>query len=218
MVLAHELGHGVHQYLARERGFFLMHTPLTMAETASVFGELLVFHRLMAARSEARVRLGLLCGKLEDIFATVFRQAVLTRFEQRLHQARRERGELEGEAIDALWLEANHAMFGDAVELTADYGGWWSYISHFIHSPFYCYAYSFGELLVLALYRRYEEEGAAFIPRYLELLRAGGAEAPAALLGRLGQDIGDPGFWAQGIALVEAMVTQAEALAETLSD
>jgi len=216
MTLAHELGHGVHQYLSRERGFFQMHTPLTMAETASVFGEMLTFRKLMATHSEPRVRLGLLCSKLEDIFATVFRQAAMTRFEQRLHAARRERGELDADAIGALWMEANRPMFGTSVELSGDYAHWWSYIPHFVHGPFYCYAYSFGELLVLALVRQYEEQGAAFIPRYLELLAAGGSEAPAALLARMGLDIDDPAFWHKGLALLEEMLSQAEALAATV--
>jgi oligoendopeptidase F len=216
MTLAHELGHGVHQYLARGRGFFQMHTPLTTAETASVFGEMLTFRRLMATHSAPRVRLGLLCSKLEDIFATVFRQAAMTRFEQRLHAARREQGELDAEAIGALWMDANRAMFGDSVELTPDYAGWWAYIPHFVHSPFYCYAYAFGELLVLALVRQYEEQGPAFVPRYLELLAAGGSEAPATLLARMGLDIGDAAFWHKGLALLEEMLREAEALAATL--
>ncbi len=214
MTLAHELGHGVHQYLSRPRGFFQMDTPLTTAETASVFGEMLVFKKLMAAQSDPKVRLGLICGKLEGIFATVFRQAAMTRFEQKVHTARREQGELEPAAIGELWMEVNRPMFGDALELTGDYADWWAYIPHFIHSPFYCYAYSFGELLVLALFSRYEQEGKAFVPRYLELLAAGGSQSPAALLSRLGMDIEDPGFWDQGIALIEEMLATAESLAE----
>ncbi|HKJ00618.1 MAG TPA: M3 family oligoendopeptidase [bacterium] len=215
MVLAHELGHGIHQYLSRERGFFLMHTPLTTAETASVFGEMLAFRKLMAMHSDPRVRLGLLCGKLEDIFATVFRQAAMTRFEQKLHAARREQGDLDAATIGSLWMEANRAMFGDSVELSEGYASWWGYIPHFVHTPFYCYAYSFGELLVLALYQQYEEQGAAFIPRYLELLAAGGSQSPAALLARMELDITDPGFWQKGLTLLEAMLAQAEALADS---
>ena len=215
--LAHELGHGIHQHLARERGFFQMHTPLTTAETASVFGEMLAFRKLLARHREPRVRLGLLCGKLEDSFATVFRQAAMTRFEQRLHAARRERGELDATAIGALWIEANRPMFGDSVELGPGYADWWSYIPHFVHSPFYCYAYSFGVLLVLALVRQYEEQGAAFVPRYLELLAAGGSQAPAALLARMGLDIDDPAFWRKGLALLEELLAQAEALAATVA-
>ena len=212
MTVAHELGHGVHQYLARERGLFEQDTPLTTAETASVFGEMLVFRCLMREERDPRVRLSLLCGKLEDAFATVSRQVAMTRFEQGLHAARRREGELEAARINELWLEANRPMFGDSVHLSDDYAWWWLYIPHFVHSPFYCYAYAFGELLVLALLRRYDREGGAFVPRYLELLAAGGSEAPEALLARMGLDIGDPGFWDGGLALLEEMVAEAESL------
>ena len=213
MTVAHELGHGVHQYLAREQGLFEQDAPLTTAETASVFGEMLVFRRLLAEESDPTVRLALVCGKLEDAFATVFRQVVMTRFEEALHAARRSEGELPTERINELWLEANRPMFGDAVELTEDYGVWWMYIPHFVHSPFYCYAYAFGELLVLALLRRYEAEGDAFIPRYLELLRSGGAQEPPVLLSGLGVDITDPSFWRGGLVVLEELVAEAESLA-----
>jgi oligoendopeptidase F len=213
MTVAHELGHGVHQSLAREQGLFEQDTPLTLAETASVFGEMLVFRRLLREESDPKARLALLCGKLEDAFATVFRQVVMTRFEEKLHAARRAEGELPIERINALWLEANAPMHGDAVRLTDDYAWWWLYIPHFVHSPFYCYAYAFGELLVLALLRRYDEEGAAFVPRYLALLRAGGSDAPAALLAKLGLDVTDPRFWDGGLAVLAELVDEAEALA-----
>jgi len=216
MTLAHELGHGVHQYLAREQGLFEQNTPLTTAETASVFGEMLVFRRLMKEETDPKTRLALLCGKLEDAFATVFRQVVMTRFEQALHTARRSEGELPIPRVNELWLEANRPMLGDAVELTEDYGYWWLYIPHFVHSPFYCYAYAFGELLVLALIRRYDEEGAAFVPRYLELLRAGGSKAPPELLAPLGLDITDPSFWNGGLTLLSEMLDEAERLAAEL--
>lgn len=213
MTVAHELGHGVHQYLARERGLFEQNTPLTTAETASVFGEMLVFRRLLREESDPRTRLALLCGKLEDAFATVFRQVVMTRFEQRLHAARREEGELPVERMNELWMEVNRPMHGDAVELTRDYAWWWLYIPHFVHTPFYCYAYAYGELLVLALLRRYDREGADFVPRYLDMLRAGGSESPAELVGRVGLDVTDPGFWDGGLAVLEEMVEEVEALA-----
>jgi oligoendopeptidase F len=213
MTVAHELGHGVHQSLAREQGLFEQDTPLTLAETASVFGEMLVFRRMLKQERDPKTRLALLCGKLEDAFATVFRQVVMTRFEEKLHAARRSEGELPIERINALWLEANAPMHGDAVRLTDDYAWWWLYIPHFVHSPFYCYAYAFGELLVLALLRRYDEEGEAFVPRYLDLLRAGGSQAPAALLAKLGLDVTDPRFWEGGLAVLEGMVAEAEALA-----
>jgi oligoendopeptidase F len=214
MTLAHELGHGVHQYLARGRGLFEQDAPLTTAETASVFGEMLVFRRLLAEERDPAVRLGLLCGKLEDAFATVFRQVVMTRFEQKLHAARRAEGELPVERVNALWLEVNRPMFGDAVGLRDEYAWWWLYIPHFVHSPFYCYAYAFGELLVLALVQRYDEEGAAFAPRYLELLSAGGSEPPRDVVARAGLDIDDPGFWERGLVLLAGLLEQAEALAE----
>jgi len=213
MTVAHELGHGVHQYLARERGLFEQDTPLTTAETASVFGEMLVFRRLLREESDPKRRLALLCGKLEDAFATVFRQVAMTRFEESLHAARRAEGELPLARINALWMEANRPMFGDSVELGDDYAWWWLYIPHFVHSPFYCYAYAFGELLVLALLRRYDRDGAAFVPRYLELLAAGGSDTPERLLARIGLDVGDPAFWDGGLALLGEMVAEAETLA-----
>ncbi|MCS7045172.1 MAG: M3 family oligoendopeptidase [Gemmataceae bacterium] len=216
MTLAHELGHGLHQYLARGRGYLQCDTPLTTAEMASVFGEMLTFRRLLALSPQPRARLALLCSKIEDAFATVFRQVVLTRFEQRLHDARARQGELSAETINHLWQTANQAMFGDSVTLTEGYAWWWQYIGHFIRAPFYCYAYAFGELLVLALFQKYQHEGAAFVPRYLELLAAGGSDAPHRLLARIGVDVNDPGFWELGLALLGEMVGDAEALAATI--
>ena len=217
MTLAHELGHGIHQYLSRKQGYFQCHTPLTTAETASVFGEILVFHKLKESEKDPKVRLSLLCSKLEDIFATVFRQVVLTRFEEKLHHARRDEGELTPNRINELWIEANEPMFGSSVKLTEDYGWWWMYIPHFIHSPFYCYAYSFGELLVLALYKKYLKEGDAFVPRYIELLSSGGSDAPEKLLARVGVDITDPNFWQGGLDLLREMVEEAVELADKVA-
>ena len=200
MTLAHELGHGLHQFLARGVGYLQCDTPLTTAEMASVFGEMLTFQRLLQLYPEPRTRLAMLCSKIEDGFATVFRQVVLTRFEQLLHQARRDKGELTTEQINDLWMAANKPMHGDVVQLSDGYAWWWMYIQHFIHVPFYCYAYAFGELLVLALVQKYKQEGAAFVPRYLDLLGAGGSDAPHVLLGKLGVDVNDPdsGSWACG--------------------
>jgi oligoendopeptidase F len=216
MTLAHELGHGVHQYLSRPVGYLQCHTPLTTAEMASVFGEMLTFQRLLEVYPDPRTRLALLCGKIEDGFATVFRQVVLTRFEQALHRARREQGELAAEQVNALWMEANRPMHGDAVRLTDGYAWWWLYIGHFIRSPFYCYAYAFGELLVLALVQKHKEEGPSFVPKYLDLLSAGGSDAPDRLLAKLGVDVNDLGFWELGLRLLDGMVSEAEALAGQL--
>ena len=212
MTLAHELGHGLHQYLSRGQGYFQCDTPLTTAEMASVFGEMLTFQRLKQIYAEPRLRLAMLCGKIEDAFATVFRQVVLTRFEQELHRARREQGELSPAAINELWMKANQAMFGDSLTFTDGYAWWWSYIGHFIRSPFYCYAYAFGELLVLALFQKYQQEGAAFVPKYLDLLSAGGSDAPHVLLAKLGVDVNDPAFWELGLKLLGDMVSEAERL------
>ncbi len=213
MTLAHELGHGVHQVVAGPRGLFEQDAPLTLAETASVFGEMLVFRRLLGEEADPAARLALVCGKLEEAFATVFRQVAMTRFEASLHAARRAEGELALERINELWMAANHPMFGDSVELREDYGWWWLYIPHFVHSPFYCYAYAFGELLVLSLLRRYDEQGPGFVGRYQELLAAGGSEAPATLLARIGLDVRDPRFWDGGLELLEELVAEAERLA-----
>jgi oligoendopeptidase F len=214
MTLAHELGHGLHQYLSRGVGYLQCGTPLTTAEMASVFGEMLTFQRLLEVYPDPRTRLGLLCSKIEDGFATVFRQVVLTRFEEALHRARREQGELTGERVSELWIDANRPMHVDAVTLTDGYAWWWLYIGHFIRSPFYCYAYAFGELLVLALVQKFKEEGPSFVPKYLDLLSAGGSDAPDRLLARLGVDVNDPGFWELGLRLLGGMVTEAEGLAD----
>ncbi len=213
MTVAHELGHGVHQYLSRQQGYFQADTPLTTAETASVFGEMLVFEHLLRAVTDRSSRLALLCGKIEDSIATVFRQITLTRFEEQLHHARRTQGELAREQICGLWQATNAALYGDAVQLTDNYRWWWAYIPHFIHTPFYCYAYGFGELLVLALYEMYRREGAAFVPKYLALLAAGGSDTPENLLHRIGIDINDPGFWNLGLEPFGRMVEEAERLA-----
>ncbi len=213
MTLAHELGHGLHQYLSRGQGYLQCDTPLTTAEMASVFGEMLTFRRLQERYAEPKQRLAMLCGKIEDAFATVFRQVVLTRFEQSLHAARATVGELSADAIGSLWMQTNQRMFGDVVTLTDGYSGWWSYIGHFIRSPFYCYAYSFGELLVLALYQKYRQDGERFVPRYLDLLSSGGSNAPHVLLKKLDVDVTDPSFWELGLRLLGEMVTDAEKLA-----
>jgi oligoendopeptidase F len=211
--LAHELGHGVHQYLARDRGVLQSDTPLTTAETASVFGEMLVFQELMEREDDPGNQLSMLVGKIDDTIATVFRQVAMNRFEDRIHTERREQGELTAERFGDLWLETQRAMFQGSVELGEHYRHWWTYIPHFLHTPGYVYAYAFGELLVLALYARYLEEGDAFADRYMELLSAGGSDWPHVLVGRLGIELTDHSFWHQGLEAIGDLVTGAEDLA-----
>ena len=212
MTVAHELGHGLHGWLARKQSTFNYDTPLTTAETASVFGEFLVFDHLLRTEADPAARLALLSGKIEDTFATVFRQTVLTRFEQEAFAWRKE-SRFTADGLGQTWLKANRRYYGDAVEIPQGYRWGWSYIPHFIHTRFYCYAYVFGELLVLALYRMYREQGAAFVPRYLALLEAGGSESPEALLAPLGVDVRDPAFWQKGFDEIRRLVEQATALA-----
>jgi oligoendopeptidase F len=208
--LAHELGHGIHdRFAARQRPLDYL-PPLTLAETASVFGEILLTRVLLDREPRREVRRGLLCAKIEDIIATVFRQNVLTRFEMAAH-AKRTDGPLTAAELGDLWWNENAKLYGDAVEMIPAYRWGWSYIPHFIHSRFYCYAYVFGELLVLALYQRYREEGAVLVPHYLELLAAGGSEAPDVLLGRLGIAIDDAAFWDRGFAVLEDLLAELEA-------
>jgi len=214
MTLAHEMGHGVHQYLSRGQGLLLADTPLTTAETASVFGEMLVFQKLMALEKDSKVRLSMLVQKIEDTFATVFRQTAMNRFEEAIHNTRRSGGELTTERFGELWMGTQREMFGSSVTLTDDYGIWWSYIPHFVHSPGYVYAYAFGELLVLALYARYRENPSGFPQAYAELLAAGGSGWPEQLVRPLGVDLKDPGFWDKGLGMIEEFVAQAEQMAE----
>ncbi len=211
--VAHELGHGVHQFLASRTGFFNSQTPLTIAETASVFAELLVFKDLMARLRTREERLAFLCSKIESIFATVFRQIAMNRFEDAIHTRRREVGELSPEDFSALWLKTQQEMFGDSLELTPDYGVWWAYIGHFVHAPGYVYAYAFGELLVLSLYRLYEEGYPDFTRLYLELLASGGSLTPYELLAPFGMDLHSTDFWDRGIHVIDDMVADAERLA-----
>jgi oligoendopeptidase F len=214
LTLAHELGHGVHFALAARQGVFHQHTPLTLAETASVFGETIVFGRLLEQDSAPASRLALLAENLEDTIATVFRQVAMSRFEDLAHRERRERGEISVERFGELWTESQQEMFGDSLELTDGYRTWWSYIPHFIGSPGYVYAYAYGQLLALSVYERYEQVGADLVPRYLELLAAGGSRPPEELGQIVGVDLADPGFWEAGLDLVERQLQQAEAAAE----
>jgi oligoendopeptidase F len=213
LTLAHELGHGVHAALGGRQGVFHMATPLTMAETASVFGETLVFGRLMEQASTAESRLALLAESIEGSIATVFRQVAMNRFEHLAHTERRGRGELAVERIGELWAESQTELLGDAVEVTEGYRSWWSYVPHFIGSPGYVYAYAYGQLLALAVYGRYEEQGESFVPAYLELLAAGGSRSPEELGAIVGVDLADPGFWDRGLDIVERQLDAAEAAA-----
>jgi oligoendopeptidase F len=203
----------VHFALAARQGIFHQHTPLTLAETASVFGETIVFGRLLAEDSAPASRLALLAENLEDTIATVFRQVAMNHFEDLVHTARRDQGELSVERLGELWAESQEELFGDSVELTEGYRSWWSYIPHFIGSPGYVYAYSYGQLLALSVYERYEEIGAELVPRYLELLSAGGSRTPAELGQIVGIDLTDPGFWQAGLDLVQRQLEEAEAAA-----
>lgn len=213
MTVAHELGHGVHQVLAASKGYLNSQTPLTIAETASVFAEMLTFERLLSQIQEPRERMALLCKKIEDIIATVFRQIAMNRFEDRYHNARRETGELTPEELSRIWIQTQQDMFGDSVILTEDYSIWWSYIPHFLHTPGYVYAYAFGELLVLALFARFKEVGKEFVPGYLEMLSMGGSESPREVVARTGLDLADPLLWEKGLGVLEDMIGQAEQLA-----
>jgi oligoendopeptidase F len=211
MTVAHELGHGLHGCLSRKQSFFNYDTPLTTAETASVFAEMLVFDYLVERQKDPQVQIALIAGKLEDAFATVFRQNVLTRFEESVFSKRRA-GRLTPEAIGDLWMSANQPYYGDAVEMPEGYRWGWSYIPHFIHSRFYCYSYVFGQLLVLALYRMYREQGKSFVPKYLALLEAGGSDSPEALLKPLDVDIHDAKFWQKGFEEIRGLVKRLEGL------
>jgi oligoendopeptidase F len=213
LTLAHELGHGVHAALGARQGVFHMSTPLTMAETASVFGETLVFGRLLEQTTSPESRLALLAESIEGSIATVFRQIAMNRFEHLVHTERRETGELALERFNALWGESQEELLGDAVEVTEGYRSWWSYVPHFISTPGYVYAYAYGQLLALAVYGRYEESGPGFVPAYLELLGAGGSRSPEELGAIVGVDLADPGFWDRGLDLVERQLEAAEAAA-----
>jgi oligoendopeptidase F len=213
LVLAHELGHGLHAALAIPRGPLEQHTPLTVSETASVFGETLVFRRLLEATDSPRSKLALLAENIEGSIATVFRQTAMNRFEELVHGERRDVGELSADRFGDLWAQSQVEMLGDAVEVTDDYRLWWSYVPHFIGSPGYVYAYAYGQLLALSVYQRYLEEGEGFVPAYLGLLSAGGSRSPEELAAIAGLDLEDPSFWAKGLGLVRGQLEAAEAAA-----
>jgi oligoendopeptidase F len=216
LTIAHELGHGLHSALAAKQGVFHQSTPLTVAETASVFGETLVFERLLAASTDEHARLELLAGRIDDAIATVFRQIAMNRFEHLVHTRRRHGGELSVEDFSDAWVESQAEMLGDSVEITDGYRSWWSYIPHFINTPGYVYAYAYGQLLALSVYGRYQEVGEPFVPSYLEMLGAGGSREPEKLGEIVGIDLADPGFWDAGLKLVDHQLITAEALADRL--
>jgi oligoendopeptidase F len=216
LTIAHELGHGLHSALAEKQGIFHQGTPLTVAETASVFGETLVFERLLAGAASDQERIELLAGRIDDAIATVFRQMAMNRFEHLVHTRRRNEGELSAQDMSKAWVESQSEMFGDAVEITDGYHSWWSYIPHFINTPGYVYAYAYGQLLALSVYGRYREVGDPLVPKYLEMLGAGGSQAPERLGEIVGVDLADPGFWDAGLRLIDQQLIEAEALAERI--
>ena len=211
MTLAHELGHGVHQRLAAAQGEMLSSTPLTLAETASVFGEMLTFRKMLETAASPAERKVMLAGKVEDMINTVVRQIAFYDFECKLHAARRE-GELTPEDIGALWMSVQGESLGPAFDFMEGYETFWAYIPHFVHSPFYVYAYAFGDGLVNALYAAYQEQPEGFQDKYFDMLKAGGAKHHKELLAPFGLDASDPKFWDKGLSMIEGFIDELEAL------
>jgi len=211
ITLAHEMGHAIHFYLARKQSLLNFDPPLTLAETASVFGEMIMIQALLREESDLSTRQALLCAQVEDFIATVFRQNVLTRFEKEAHERRRDHL-LSGEEIGDLWWQANARLFGKSVEMIPEYRWGWSYISHFIHSRFYCYSYIFGELVALALFEKYQEEGEAFLPLLIQLLESGGSRSPDDILGRVGVDVNQARFWEKGFKIIRGLIDELKSL------
>jgi oligoendopeptidase F len=209
MTLAHELGHGIHQYLYKEQGLYGSSVPLTMAETASIFSEMLVFEDLLRDAASPAEGLAMLCSKLEDLFSTTFRQISMNRFEEAVHRERRKAGELSSERLSSLWMTTQQEMFGESLEMGEHYRIWWSYIPHFVHTPGYVYAYAFAELLALSLLQQYRRLGAEYGPLYLELLRAGSTAAPRDLVLPMGIDISEPSFYERGLGILDDLVKEA---------
>ncbi|WP_421694234.1 M3 family oligoendopeptidase [Aestuariivirga sp.] len=209
MTLAHELGHGVHQVLAAKQGALMASTPLTLAETASVFGEMLTFQALLAKTTDAKKRKVLLASKVEDMINTVVRQIAFYTFERKVHEARKE-GELTPEQINAIWMDVQRESLGDGIAFGEGYETFWTYIPHFIHSPFYVYAYAFGDCLVNSLYARYRESEQGFQDKYFEMLKAGGTKHHSDLLQPFGLDASDPKFWDKGLSVISGMIDELE--------
>ena len=218
LTMAHELGHGVHATLARPRGVFEFGTPLTVAETASIFGETIVLGRLLEQAPDDTERLALLGNSLDGAVGAVFRQVAMNRFEDKVHTQRRSSGELSVDDFAAAWTETQTDLLGDSVDLSEGYSSWWSYVPHFIATPGYVYAYSYGHLLALSVYSRYEQEGEGFVESYLDLLRAGGSRSPEELGEIVGVDLADPGFWNAGLDLIERQLERAEQTADAVAD
>ena len=210
MTLAHELGHGVHQVLAAPNGPLMAPTPLTLAETASVFGEMLTFRKLLAGAGRGE-RKAMLAAKVEDMINTVVRQIAFYTFERAVHTERRA-GELTAERMNAIWLDVQRESLGPAIALKDGYETFWAYIPHFVHSPFYVYAYAFGDCLVNSLYAVYERAAERFAERYLEMLAAGGTKHHSELLAPFGLDARDPQFWLEGLGVIERMIGELEEL------
>jgi oligoendopeptidase F len=211
MTLAHELGHGVHQVLAAPHGALMAPTPLTLAETASVFGEMLTFKKLLAGTTERKQRKAMLAAKVEDMINTVVRQIAFYTFERKVHTERR-KGELTADRLGEIWLEVQGQSLGPTIELKKGYETFWAYIPHFVHSPFYVYAYAFGDCLVNSLYAVYEKAEVGFAERYLEMLAAGGTKHHAELLKPFGLDARDPAFWQGGLSVIEGFIGELEAM------
>ncbi|HUR42750.1 MAG TPA: M3 family oligoendopeptidase, partial [Aestuariivirga sp.] len=211
MTLAHELGHGVHQVLAKGQGALMASTPLTLAETASVFGEMLTFQALLKETTDPKKRKTLLASKVEDMINTVVRQIAFYTFERKVHTERKE-GELTPDKINAIWLEIQRESLGDAIDLGPGYETFWTYIPHFIHSPFYVYAYAFGDCLVNSLYARYRESEAGFQEKYFAMLKAGGSKHHSELLKPFGLDASDPKFWDKGLSVISGMIDELEGM------
>jgi oligoendopeptidase F len=212
MTLAHELGHGVHQVLAGKQGALMAPTPLTLAETASVFGEMLTFRKILAETTDAKARKALLAGKVEDMINTVVRQIAFYTFERKVHTARKQ-GELTADQLNDIWMSVQAESLGPAIRLNPGYEVFWTYIPHFIHSPFYVYAYAFGDCLVNSLYGVYLKAENGFAERYLALLEAGGTKHHSELLAPFGLDARDPSFWQIGLGMIEAMIVELEGMA-----
>jgi oligoendopeptidase F len=211
MTLAHELGHGVHQVLAAPNGALMAPTPLTLAETASVFGEMLTFKALLGGTTDPAQRKAMLAGKVEDMINTVVRQIAFYSFERKLHTERRN-GELTPDKIGELWLSVQGESLGPAIELKPGYETFWAYIPHFVRSPFYVYAYAFGDCLVNSLYAVYERASDGFAERYLAMLAAGGTKHHSELLAPFGLDARDPKFWQGGLSVIERLIAELEAM------